>query len=237
MKTLGVIGGVGPMATAYFMQMIIEMTDAKIDQEHIKMVIFNNPDIPDRTKFILKQSDENPYDHMLKITEQLVNSGAEVIAMPCVTATYFMDDLAKETSADVINNITETCKYLLDNHISEVGLLATDGTISCGLFQKMLNEVGIKVHVPNESNQREVMKIIYDQIKAGEKVDIECFNSVSYKLRKEGAQIILLGCTELSLIRKEGLLGKGYLDVMQVAAKVVVEKCGKLKEEYNNLFT
>lgn len=237
MKTLGVIGGVGPMATAYFMQLMIEMTEARVDQEHIKMIIVNDPQIPDRTDYLLGRSRKNPYEDMLRIGIQLLSNQAEVIAMPCITASVFLDRLAADLHAEVINPVRETCEYLAKRKISSVGLLATDGTIKHGLFQQYLSEYGIRVHLPETEGQQEIMKIIYEQIKAGKPVDIECFDSLSYDLRKKGAQVILLGCTELSLIRMDGKLGGGYLDVMQVLSKSVVETCGRLKPEYQELIT
>ena len=237
MKTLGMIGGVGPMATAYFMQLIIEMTDARVDQEHIKMIIVNDPQIPDRTDYLLGRSSKNPYEDMLRIGGQLLANQADIIAMPCITASVFLDRLAGDLQTEVINPVRETCEYLERRRITSVGLLATDGTIKHGLFQKYLSEYGIRVHLPDAEGQQEIMKIIYEQIKAGKPVDIECFDSLSYDLRKKGAQVILLGCTVLSLIRRDGKLGGGYLDVMQVLAKVVVEQCGRLKPEYQELIT
>lgn len=234
-KTLGIIGGVGPMATAYFMQLIIEMTDAHTDQEHIKMIIINDPQIPDRTAFLLGKSDKNPYDDMLRIGKQLVQDGADMIAMPCITASIFMDTLSRQLHTEVLNAAFETCNYLAERSIKKVGLLATDGTIRHGLLQKCLAQKEIEVVLPEKEGQRDIMRIIYEQIKAGRPVDMECFDSVSYELRKKGAEVILLGCTELSLIRREGKLGSGYLDIMQLMAKTVVEKCGRLKPEYREL--
>ena len=92
-KTLGVIGGLGPMATAYYMELVIQMTDASCDQEHLNMIISSRPGTPDRTRYILGLSDENPAPVMIDAGRWLVAEGAEILAIPCITAHYFQKQL------------------------------------------------------------------------------------------------------------------------------------------------
>lgn len=237
MHTLGVIGGLGPMATAFFMQMVIEMTKADTDQEHIEMVIHNCPSIPDRTSYIVGQSSENPKDPMVEVGKHLVDYGAEIIAIPCITASYFYDELSGEIPAPIINIIEETTNYLELQHIKRVGLMATDGTVQSGLFQKSLQARNIEVILPEERGQKDVMHLIYQNVKATKPAEMDRFQRVSEELRQKGAQVIILGCTELSMIRRDEQIGAGYLDAMQVLAKCSVELCGTLKEEYHQLIT
>lgn len=237
MRVLGVIGGLGPMATAFFMQMVIEMTQADTDQEHIGMIVYDCPSIPDRTSYILGKSHKNPETPMIAIGRKLAADGADLIAIPCVTAGYFYETLTKEIEVPIINVIEETVQYLVGQQIEAVGLMATDGTIQCGLFQKSLHQRGIRVVLPTEHAQRDVMHLIYRDVKATKPVEMNRFRRVTAELRREGAQVILLGCTELSMIRKDEQIGAGYLDVMQVLAKCSVERCGILKKEYRQLIT
>jgi aspartate racemase len=237
MKKLGVIGGLGPMATAFFMQMVIEMTDARVDQEHIEMLIHNCPWIPDRTSYILGKSSENPSVPMAEIGSRLVENGAEIIAIPCITANYFFDELAEKIGVPVIHSIRESVSYLKEHGVGTVGVMATDGTISSGLFHAALKEAGIGEIVPSPQKQAFVMNLIYDDVKAGKPIEMEKFEAVSKELRKNGAEVILLGCTELSMIRRDEQIGAGYLDVMQVLAKCSVELCGVLKPEYREIIT
>lgn len=237
MHTLGVIGGLGPMATAFFMQMVIEMTEAETDQEHIEMIIYNCPSIPDRTSFILGLSDKDPGKPMEAIGKKLVADGAETIAVPCVTANYFYEELSREIPVPIINLIEETAKYLEEQNISMVGLMATDGTVKSGLFQKALQMRGIQTVLPEEDAQRDVMHLIYQNVKATKPIEMDRFERVSTELRRGGSQVIILGCTELSMIRRDEQVGAGYLDAMQVLAKCSVERCGILKKEYQQLIT
>lgn len=237
MKKLGVIGGLGPMATAFFMQMVIEMTDATVDQEHIEMLIHSCPGIPDRTKYILGQSLESPVGQMASIGKNLVANGAQVIAIPCITANYFYKELSESIPARLINPIEETAKYLKDEEINTVGLMATDGTVESKLFNYELESKGINLILPGDKSQSYVMDIIYRNIKAGTPVDMDKFSYVSEELREKGSKVILLGCTELSMVRRDEEVGSGYLDVMELLAKTSVEACGKLKNQYISLIT
>lgn len=237
MRTLGVIGGLGPMATAFFMQMVIEMTEADRDQEHIEMLIHNCPSIPDRTSYIVGTSQENPEKPMADIGKWLADNGADVIAIPCITASYFFETLSREIPVPIINIIEETAAYLAENRIDSVGLMATDGTVQSGLFQKALQEKGIKVILPKKESQQDVMHLIYNNVKATKPVEMNRFERVSRELRDAGAKVIVLGCTELSMIRRDEKIGAGYLDAMQVLAKCSVEVCGLLKKQYQQLIT
>lgn len=225
------------MATAFFMQMVIEMTEANTDQEHIEMVIYNCPSIPDRTSYILGQSEEDPGRPMAAIGKKLAANGAEVIAIPCVTANYFYKELSGGIPVPVINLIEETVQYLEEQKINVVGLMATDGTVKSSLFQEALQARGIKVVLPGEESQKDVMHLIYRNVKATKPVEMDRFERVSAELKENGSQVILLGCTELSMIRRDEQIGSGYLDVMQVLAKCSVERCGNLKKEYQYLIT
>lgn len=237
MKKLGVIGGLGPMATAFFMQMVIEMTDAKTDQEHIEMLIHNCPAIPDRTSYILGKSMVNPKPEIAAIGQKLVDYGVDVIAIPCVTANYFYEELQEEIKAPIIDIIGETVNHLVAAGVKKVGIMATDGTIQCGIFQRALEAAGISVVLPGKVGQQHVMHLIYQNVKATKPAEMERFVAVSEELREKGAEVIILGCTELSMIRRDEEIGAGYLDAMQVLAKVSVEQCGVLKEEYKQLIT
>lgn len=237
MKKLGVIGGLGPQATAYFMQLIVEMTDAATDQEHIPMAIYSEPGIPDRTKYIIGQSNENPLPGMMECGCRLVELQIDYIAVPCMTAHYFHRELTEGISVPIINGVEETIRYLVQNGVSKVGVLVTDGAIRGNIFHAELEKNGIQTVIPTIEGQKKLMNIIYQEIKASKQVQIESFEEIVDDIRKKGVQVILLGCTELSLLKRDGILGSGYLDAMEVLAKTSVELCGKLKPKYKQLIT
>lgn len=237
MKKLGVIGGLGPMATALFMKMIIEMTDAGNDQDHIEMIVYNCPQIPDRTKYILEQSKENPAPKLIELGRKLEEEGVSLIAVPCVTASFFYAELTARIKTPIIDIISEVCSYLTERNIHCAGLMATSGTIASDLFQKAFEASGCTLILPEETDQKDVMYIIYENVKANRPVEMKRFDRVSEHLKSAGAEVILLGCTELSVVGENYRIGEGCLDIMRLMAKCAVERCGKLKREYEDLIT
>lgn len=238
MKKAGVIGGLGPMAMVYFLQLITEMTDAATDQEHIELLVHSKPQTPDRTGYILGRSTENPLPVLAEVGINLKNSGADVIAIPCITAHYFQQELEKQIGCPILHAIEETAAYLQKEQVTKVGLMATDGTIESKLFQQVMERYGIFCYVPKKENQANVMHLIYNNVKAGKQPEMERFQQVAEELFLAGAQVILLGCTELSLIKRDNTLGNGFLDVLEVLARQVVLVTGApLKPEYLHLIT
>ncbi len=233
-KKLGVIGGMGPLATAIFMELVIEMTEASRDSEHITMDIVNLPTVPDRTDYILGRNGKNPLETILKVKKELENRGCEVLAMPCNTAFYFYEDLIKE-GLPIIHAIEETALVLKEAGIKKAGILATDGTVQTGLFQQVLERYGIGTVVPDDANQKLVMGMIYDEVKAGKLIDDKKLAAVEMHLKNRGADVLILGCTELSVAKQKGQVQEGYVDTMEVMARKAVLECGVLKEKYKNL--
>ncbi len=237
-KLLGVLGGMGPIATAYFMELVIRMTDALRDQEHLDMLVYSVPSVPDRTGFILGASRESPLPEMIRVGRALANQGAERIAIPCVTAHYFYRELEESIPVPIINGLAQTVEHLKQRGVEQAGIMATDGTITAGLFRDAMLARGIRPIVPSPERQKDVMRLIYDDIKANRPPRMEVFGRVREELLAMGAQTIILGCTELSLIKRDYPVGAGFLDTMEVLAQRAVLECGgKLKEEYTDLIS
>lgn len=236
MKQLGVIGGLGPMATAYFMQTVIDMTDAMTDQQHLPMAVISRPDTPDRTAFILSESDRDPLPFMLEAGKALEQLGACCIAIPCVTAHYFHKELTKELSTEVIHAPRETVRRLKEAGVSAAGIMATEGTRKAKIFQNELESVGITPILPDEKAQAAITSTIYDYVKASRRADMELFGSAERMLRRAGAECLILGCTELSVVKRDNSLRGSYIDVLETLAAESIERCGgTLKEKYKSL--
>lgn len=237
-QVLGVIGGLGPIATAHFMELVIRMTDAETDQEHLDMIVYSFPSIPDRTGYILDNTQPSPLPPMTAIGETLARQGADHIAIPCLTAHYFYNELTAGIPAPIINGIGETVRHLKENGITRVGIMATDGTIRTGLFRRELERQGMEPLVPSPERQADVMHLIYRNIKANRPAEMDRFHAVRRELQDMGAQAIILGCTELSLIKRDENIGPGFIDAMEVLAQQSVLRCGgALKPEYECLIT
>lgn len=235
-KIIGVIGGLGPLATAHFMEMVTQMTDAKRDQENVDMIVYNFPSIPDRTGYILGSILKSPLPGLMSVGQALVRQRVSCIAIPCVTAHYFHKELQGAIPVPIINGVAETVKLLKEQGIKKVGIMATDGTIRSGLLSKELDHGGIISVIPSSKRQEDVMHLIYENVKAGKPAEMERFRRVQQELNDCGAQMILLGCTELSIIKRDENIGPGFLDVMEVLARETVIRSGKkLKPQYETL--
>lgn len=234
-KVLGVLGGVGPLATIYFADLVIKMTDAKTDQEHIAMIILNHASIPDRTEYILDNRKPNPLPMMVADAQKLQNDGADYIVIPCNTAHYFFDAIQKSVSVPIINILEETVCYAEKTvpNLKCLGILATEGTVISGAYQNIIRKHGLDYRVPSEEDQKSLMHIIYDQVKAGERVDICEFLRIVGELKKAGSDAVILGCTELSVIKKDFNLSRhDIVDSMECLARKSIALCGKtLKKE------
>lgn len=226
MKTLGVIGGVGPLSTAYFMEVLINKTDASVDQEHIDMIVLNHAKIPDRTAFILDNSLESPVPFMVEDAKMLELNGAQVIVTPCNTAHYFYEELSSSVSVEFINMIDETALCLKEQGVKVAGIMATNGTVQTELFQKALQKVGIEPFVPSKQNQQYIMDIIYDNVKASKPIELEKFRTIVNEMRLNDCERVILGCTELSVLKREYSLGDFYVDSLEVLVEKAIVACG-----------
>lgn len=237
-KILGVIGGLGPAATTHFMEQVLRMTNASTDQENVDMIVYNFPSIPDRTGYILGSNLKSPLPGLISVGKALARQGVSNIAIPCMTAHFFHAQLQSAVPVPIINAVTETVAYLKDQGITRAGIMGTDGTIRSGLYANGLEEAGITPVIPSDSRQKDVTHLIYSNIKAGRPVEMERFRAVQEELLGNGAQTIILGCTELSLIKRDYEIGAGFLDSVEVLARQSILRCGKcLKTEYSCLIS
>ena len=237
-KTLGVIGGMGPAATAYFMDLVVRMTKADTDQEHLDVIVCHIPSIPDRTGYILDNRKENPLPAIVSYGKKLGEFGAGEIAIPCITAHYFYKTLCSEIPVPIVNAVEETVTHLKKNGIRRVGVMATSGTLHAGVFQKELERQGLEPVLPLAQRQKDVMDLIYKDIKSGRPGDMDRFRRVTEELRACGAEVIILGCTELSIIKRDADIGPGFIDTLEVLAKKSIECCGgAVREEYQCLIS
>ena len=226
-KVLGVIGGMGPLATQLFYRQIVERTDASCDQEHLNMIILNHAAMPDRTAAILSGDTEPLFRLLLTDAQKLEEMGAAAIAIPCNTSHYFADRMQCRLSIPIIHMIREAASAAAARGVQKVGILATDGTVRSGLYQDACRAAGLVPAVPSPDKQKLVMKIIYDGVKGGNPVDYNDFIAVEGDLAAQGCQTAILACTELSCFKERYHLPEFYLDAMEVLALRSIEYCGK----------
>ena len=234
---LGIIGGMGPMASALFYDMISSKTDASCDQENLDLILLSHAGMPDRTGAILSKDEvqiEAVRSKLLADAMFLQNSGCTAIAVTCNTAHYFVNMIEGEIDIPFIHLIRETAEAVASKFgAKKVAVLATDGTIETRLYQDELSKRGVIAFTPKAEVQALVMHEIYDCIKSGKPADEEIWQKIEEYVKAEGCEAAVLACTELSVVRKELSLGSFYFDPMDIMAERCLdfyEKRGEIKK-------
>lgn len=234
---LGIIGGMGPMASAVFYDMISSKTDASCDQENLNLILLSHAGMPDRTRAILSKDEaqiEEVRSKLLADAMFLQNAGCTAIAVTCNTAHYFVNMIEGELNIPFIHLIRETAETVASKFgAKKVAVLATDGTIETRLYQDELSKRGVIAFTPKAEVQALVMHEIYECIKSGKPADEEIWQKIEEYVKAEGCEAAVLACTELSVVRKELSLGSFYFDPMDIMAERCLdfyEKRGEIKK-------
>jgi len=229
-RPVGVIGGVGPLATAYFLQRVVERTRADRDQDHVDMVVLNHATIPDRTDFVLGRSTADPGPVLARDARRLEEFGVRFVVMPCNTAHYFTQQVLDAISTPFVSIIDVTVDAARRRvpGLARVGLLATAGTVASRVYDDAFAAHGVDVIVPTPGDQEVVNRVIYDQVKAGRPADPDLLRAVASRLVEQGASVVVLGCTELSVAAVDhGLLDEEpFLDSMDELVRATVTTAG-----------
>ncbi|HWT78682.1 MAG TPA: amino acid racemase [Candidatus Acidoferrum sp.] len=226
-KMIGVLGGMGPAATADFYQKIIRATPAKSDQEHLQVLIFSNPQVPDRTAAI-RGTGPDPLPILVAGAQLLIKGGADFITIPCVTAHHFYHSLQQAVSIPVLHLVGETVTAVVNEHpgLRVLGLLATTGTLESRLFESYFEPRGFTILTPDSAVQSSlIMEAIY-AIKHGDPLDRPCrlIREAAEHLRGRGAQAIIAGCTEVPLVLQESDLPVPVIDPTWTLAQAAVRR-------------
>jgi len=195
---IGIIGGMGPMAGVILQKLIIENTPAKIDQEHLEVVCFTNPHIPDRTKSLQKDNGKMFVKSIVESIKILEKLDIDLILIPCNTAHARYNEIQSATHIPIINMVELVLNKVREMGIKNIGILATDGTINSKVFE---TDKSLRVTLPNTLMQKSVMDTIY-RIKSGKYDNLKIFSDINNfvnDLKKQGVEKIILGCTELSI--------------------------------------
>ena len=216
---IGILGGLGPVASCRFYDILNSMCCAQCDQDYPDVMIYSKASVPDRTAYLLGQSEESPLPAMIAGLQALERAGAGVLAVPCATAHHFYDALQAAVNTPVLNMLALTANALASEGVTRVGLLCTQGSYASGAFASALERTGIAAVTPDEAQAARLMRMIYD-IKLGSvSVHIEEF---AKPLFEQDVQRIILGCTELSMFHGQD---ERYVDPMQILAQEILRLC------------
>ena len=227
-KSIGILGGMGPLATADLFRKLVLLTDAAQDNDHIRVYIDDNASLPDRTAAILSGG-ADPMPAMTESLRKLEACGADCIIMPCNTAHYFLPRLQALTDVPFLSMLEATAKACAARFPGgTAAVLATKGTLSAGLYQAALEREGVSFLLPNEAEQDALMRVIYDGVKAGKGPDAYRVDmlSVAEALTARGADYFILGCTELPRAAQALSLPWPAADPTAELAKAAIRFCG-----------
>jgi aspartate racemase len=223
-KVIGVLGGLGPWATLDLFEKILRLTPAQTDQEHLRILIDNNPKIPDRSPAILGDG-ADPTPALIATAQNLERAGADFIVIPCNTAHFFYDRIAAAVGIPVVHIMDEVAAAVREQvpGVRVMGVLATEATVASGLYHRACERQQIEVLGPDPAGQRVVNRAIYG-VKAGRMgADVtHSLVTVADRLITQGAQALVLGCTELPYVLKPHDVRVPLLDSNQVLAATAV---------------
>lgn len=225
-KTIGIVGGMGPMATVDLMRRMIELTDAASDQQHAHIIADCNTNIPDRTAAILSGG-EDPVPELVRSCLALEAAGADVLVMACNTAHYFYDRIAPFIRVPMLHMPRETARRARALGCRRCALLATDGTVRAGVYDAPFAAEGIELVKPDAEGQRAVMDMIYSGVKAGRRsYDVRAVRAALDRLTDRGAERFILGCTELPIAFADYSIEAPVLDPTSVLAEAALRAAG-----------
>lgn len=204
-KFFGILGGMGTLATTNFLVEMNKRHFPENDQDYFNYILMNHADIPDRTEYILDPTKPNPVEAVIEDVHMLNLLKPEFIIMPCNTIHYFFDDIQKETDIPILNMIDLTVDYIAERYqgAKKVGLFATEGTHQSRIYENRLVEKGYQVVLPDRALQDKINKMIYYYIKERSHLFFPLYYEILEDFKNCGADIVLLGCTEVSLMNSE----------------------------------
>jgi aspartate racemase len=200
-KLLGVLGGMGPLATADFLRKLTEITPASRDQDHIPVLVYSNPQVPDRSTAITGKG-ESPLPALLDGIARLQDGGAEAIAIPCNTAHYWYDEMKAASRVPILHIVGSVCDVLRGKGIAggTVGVMGTAGTLHTGIYQGYLQRNGYMPVLPSDAEMAELVMPGIVAVKAGDLTTAKRdLGRAARLLAARGAQMVVLGCTEIPL--------------------------------------
>ena len=223
----GVLGGMGPAATALFCKTVCEMTQASCDQEHIRLLAFSDAAIPDRTSYLTGCGTCSPVPCLVENARLLERAGCDFLVMPCNTSHAFYGEISESVKAPLLDMVGETVRVCAAQGARTIGVLATRGTVAAGVYEVAARKVGLACVYPDAGLQAQVNDLIYGQVKAGLRPEETLLPRLVDRMLSTGCDLVVLGCTELSAAaaQLERPLVR-CVDALRVLAATTVLRCG-----------
>ncbi len=224
---VGILGGMGPAATADLYMKIIAETPATVDQEHIPVVVYADPRVPDRTEALLHDG-EDPVPWLVKGARNLDQLGASFIVIPCNTAHAFLSDIEAQVDTPILSMLETAAEAISGGYpgVRRVGLLATTGTIRSGIYQEAMKRRGIEVIAPDDELMENCVMPAIRAVKANNlhsSVRAHLVEAAD-NLERRGAHAVLAACTEIPVVLTDDDISLPLIDATQELAKAAVRE-------------
>lgn len=227
-RLIGVLGGMGPEATIWLMRRILAMTPATDDSDHVPLLVSNNTQVPSRIKAIIDGHGDDPAPVLQAMARTLETGGALALAMPCNTAHFYATSIQRSVCIPLLNMLELTASHIAsmvgpldDRPIRRVGMLASPAVRLTGVFDVPFQSVGIETIYPDDDSR---LLTCIKAVKAGtsNSTTISCLDGVIAALADNGADIVLVACSELSMLKDSFAVPLPLVDSIDVLARAVV---------------
>jgi len=225
-----ILGGMGTLATQAFVEVLNKNTPAHSDQEFLNYVVLNHATVPDRTAYLLDQTKENPIPVLVKDIQSMDQLGTDFFVLTCNTAHAFFEELQKATDKEILHMPREAVREIAKSYPqasgTKVGFLGTEGSVKAGVYAREIMQAGYQYVKPSQGLQEKVNYLIYHEVKEHSRMNFELYFEILAELQEEaGLDLIILGCTELSLIEEKAPRHTyNVIDAQSVVAQRAIEK-------------
>lgn len=230
-KTVGVIGGMGPEATVDFLRRLVAATPARDDNDHLHVLVDNNPKIPSRIAALIDGKGEDPAPVLCAMAKGLEKQGADFLVIPCNTAHHYLPVIAKAVKIPLLDMVALSIAGLsaLPQKPKRVGMLASPAVRMVGLYEKRLNEAGYDALFPSERGEAGILDIIRT-VKTGrvEESHLRNYAAIANSLSENGAEAFLIACTELSVLGPPPGSSLPYIDALDILVRATLAEAKAL---------
>lgn len=226
-KIVGIIGGMGPEATVDLMSRVIKATSARDDIDHIRMLVDNNPKVPSRIKALIEKNGESPLECLQDMARRLEGWGVDFLAIPCNTVHYYHHSVQQAVRIPLLDMIGLAVDYVTSQtpDLKIVGLLSSSAVFDLGLYEERFANVGVNLMVMDPDDQNKVMAAIRKIKTSNYGLEVvRVIQEVADNLARQGAQALLVACTELSIIGGQITPKVHMFDASQILAEAIVKE-------------
>lgn len=224
-RIIGLLGGMGPAATVDLMRRIVQATPASDDIDHLRILVDSNPKVPSRIAALIEGHGESPAPCLIDMARGLEAQGADLLAIACNTAHHYHAEISEAVDAELVSIVDVAAEFLAaqDPRPRRIGLLGSSALELIDLYGPRLARQHMEVLYPPAATQKALMDLIR-RIKAGDTSQDSAFRAAVESLREQGAEILLIACTELSALAANMPAGEAVFDTAQLLAEALVRR-------------